>query len=124
MVQGNPLGTSVYSLEQIADGWAIGESTNIMNGMLAQTTTLKTDGSLNPRSLVQTGSMQGQQLKTDITFAGGRAKGTSMTAAQTGPKTTTVDTELPAGTLRLGCGAAGAEALSLGRGCKVHRQRV
>ncbi len=99
MVQGNPLGTSVYSLEQISDGWAIGESTNIMNGMLAQTTTLKTDGSLNPRSLVQTGSMQGQQLKTDITFAGGRAKGTSMTAAQTGPKTTTVDTELPAGTL-------------------------
>ena len=43
--------------------------------------------------------MQGQSLKTDIVFANGRAKGSARPAAQTGPKTTAVRRELPAGTL-------------------------
>ncbi len=99
MVQGNALGGSAVAVEARAGGWVIRESTNIMNGMVDQKTTLETDASLAPVSLAQSTSMQGQSLKTDIVFANGRAKGSAMTAAQTGPKTTAVDTELPAGTL-------------------------
>ncbi len=99
MVQGNALGGAVVAVETREGGWVIRESTNIMNGMIDQKTTLETDRSLAPTKLVQNTSMQGQALKTDITFADGRAKGTAMTASQTGPKTIAVDAELPVGTL-------------------------
>ncbi len=99
MVQGNALGGAVIWLEARDGGWVIRESTNIMNGMVDQKTTLETDKVLAPTKLSQNTSMQGQALKTEITFANGRATGSAMTAAQTGPKTTAVDAELPAGTL-------------------------
>ncbi len=99
MMQGNALGASVVSLEGVAGGWVVREATNLMGGMIDQKTTLETDKSLAPTKLVQTASMQGQKLNTEIAFAGGRATGSSMTATQTGPKTTAVDAEVPAGTL-------------------------
>jgi zinc protease len=99
MVQGNALGSSVYALEKSAGGWTVRESTNVMNGMMTQQTTLESDASLNATLLKQTGSMQGQALKTDITFAGGKATGSATSVTQTGPKTITVDAALPAGTL-------------------------
>lgn len=99
MVQGNALGSSVQALEAREGGWIIRESTNIMNGMVDQKSTLQTNGSLAPELLSQNTSMQGQALKTDITFADGRAKGSAMTASQSGPQTIAVDAELPAGTL-------------------------
>ncbi len=99
MVQGNALGSSVQVLEARDGGWIIRESTNIMNGMVDQKSTLQTNGSLAPEMLSQSTSMQGQALKTDITFTDGRAKGSAMTANQSGPQTTAIDTELPAGTL-------------------------
>jgi len=99
MVQGRALGSSVYAVESRAGGWTLRESTNIMSGMIAQSTTLETDASLAPTLLNQTGSMQGQALKTEISFGSGRAKGSAMTAAQAGPTTIAVDTELPSGTI-------------------------
>lgn len=99
MVQGNALGSSVYSLEARNGGWTMRETTSIMNGMIAQQTTVTTDASLGATKIAQSGSMQGQKLNTDIEFSGGRAKGTSMTAAQAGPQTKPIDVEIPAGTI-------------------------
>jgi hypothetical protein len=75
MVQGNALGTSVVSVEAKSGGWTMSENTNIMNGMIAQRTTLESDAALAPLSLQQGASMQGQQTKTDVAFTGGKAKG-------------------------------------------------
>ena len=99
MVQGQAMGGSVYEVEKVANGWSVRESTNIMNGMMVQNTDLQMDGSLNPVSLKQTGSMQGQKLNTEIAFKGGKATGSSTTPSQTGPKTVAVDATVPAGTL-------------------------
>ncbi len=99
MVQGNALGSSVYSVEQSGSGWVLREATNIMNGMVDQRTTLETDASLTPTSLVQSASMQGQALNTNITFDKGRASGSAMTPSQTGPTTVAVDAVLPPGTI-------------------------
>jgi hypothetical protein len=99
MVQGNALGFSVYSVESRTGGWTLRESTNVMNGMIVQKTALETDGALVPTSLIQSGSMQGQALTTNIAFAGGKATGRAMSASQTGPKTIEVNTTLPGGTI-------------------------
>ncbi len=98
-VQGNPLGSSVYVLEQRDGGWTYGEKTNVMNGMIAQETSLQTDGALAPQRLSQSASMQGQKTQTTIDFANGRAKGTAGVPSQTGPTTKAIDVEMPAGTL-------------------------
>ncbi len=98
-VQGNAAGSSVYALESRAGGWTIRENTSIMGGMMKQTTQLDTDASMAPASLAQTMTMQGQAMKTEVTFAGGRAKGSATTPGQTGPQTKAIDTELPAGTI-------------------------
>jgi hypothetical protein len=99
MVQGNPLGQAVMSVEAANGGWVLKDNTSIMNGMIAQQSTLQVDASLAPTSLQQGMSMQGQQLKTDIAFAGGKAKGSAQTMSQQGPKTVTIDTDVPKGSI-------------------------
>jgi hypothetical protein len=99
MVQGNALGASVVSVEAKNGGWTMSENTNVMNGMIAQRTTLESDAVLSPVSLQQGASMQGQQTKTDVAFAGGKAKGSAQTPSQTGPQTKAIDTDLPSGTI-------------------------
>ena len=99
VMQGRTIGTSVQSVEARSGGWTVRESTNVMNGVMAQQTALETDASLASTSLVQSASMQGQVLKTNVVFAGGRAKGSAMSASQAGPKTVSVDIEIPAGTI-------------------------
>ena len=98
-VQGNPAGSSVYALESRAGGWTVRENTSIMGGMMVQTTTLDTDASLAPTVLAQTMTMQGQVMKTDVTFAAGRAKGSATTPTQTGPQSKAIDIAIPAGTI-------------------------
>ena len=98
-VQGNPAGSSVYALESRAGGWTVRENTSIMGGMMVQTTTLDTDASLAPTLLAQTMTMQGQAMKTDVTFAAGRAKGSATTPTQNGPQSKAIDVAIPAGTI-------------------------
>lgn len=99
MVQGNPVGSSVVSLESANNGWVLKENTSIMGGMVSQQTTLQTDSALVPVSLEQGMSMQGQPLKTQVAFANGKATGSAQTMSQQGPQTITVNTALPAGTI-------------------------
>jgi hypothetical protein len=87
------------SVDAKSGGWTMSENTNIMNGMIAQRTTLESDATLSPMSLQQGASMQGQQTKTDVAFAGGKAKGSAQTPSQTGPQTKAIDTDLPSGTI-------------------------
>ncbi|GLC23769.1 insulinase family protein [Roseisolibacter agri] len=98
-VQGNVLGSSVYELAKDGDGWKVTEATSIAGGVVQQSTTLRTDASLAPRALEQRGKVQGQDTKADVTYAGGRAKGSSATPGPQGIKQLTIDTELPAGTI-------------------------
>jgi zinc protease len=99
MMQGQAIGQSVVSVDAKNGGWTLTENTNLMNGVIARRSTLENDGGFAPLSLQQGGSMQGQQIKTDIAFASGKAKGSSQTPSQTGPQTKTIDADVPKGTI-------------------------
>lgn len=87
-------------LEKTADGWRYVEDTRL-GGFVAQTTTLDLDASGAMKAVKQTGKVQGQDAAIDVSYAGGRAKGTaSAPDPQTGRiKRITLDTALVAGTL-------------------------
>ena len=87
-------------LEKTADGWRYVEDTRL-GGFVAQTTTLDLDASGAMKAVKQTGKVQGQDAAIDVSYAGGRAKGTaSAPDPQTGQiKRITLDTALVAGTL-------------------------
>lgn len=99
MVQGNALGSSVYALESTANGWMVRESTNVMNGMVLQTTALETDAKFKPKTLLQSGTMQGQALKSEIAFSDAHATGNAMSMSAAGPQSVVVDATLPLGTI-------------------------
>jgi len=99
LVQGNALGSQVSTLEKVAGGWRYTERTAIPMAGIQQNTTLTFTDAIEMQEVHQTGSAGGQQLKVDVTFAGGRAKGKSVTPAQTGPKTVDVDAEMPKGVI-------------------------
>jgi hypothetical protein len=67
--------------------------------MMNQTTTLTLSPTGAVRTVMQSGSMQGQATKIDATYANGRVKGSATTASQTGPKTVTFDTTVAPGTI-------------------------
>lgn len=98
-IQGNPLGYSVENVEKTGDGWTVRDDVLIAGGLVRQSTTLVTDARLAPRSLVQTGSQQGQSLAASVTFADGRAKGTASRPGPQGVQPVTVDAAVPAGAL-------------------------
>lgn len=87
-------------LEKTADGWRYVEDTRL-GAFVVQTTTLDLDASGVMKSVKQTGKVQGQDAAVDVSYAGGRAKGTaSAPDPQTGQiKRITLDTALVPGTL-------------------------
>jgi hypothetical protein len=99
LAQGNPLGATVLHVQRRPGGWSLVDTTVIAGGVVRQYTALETDASLAPRTLTQTGSLQGQAVNTSVTYAGGRAKGTSARPTPQGVQPVTVDAAVPAGTL-------------------------
>ncbi|HSE52047.1 MAG TPA: insulinase family protein [Gemmatimonadales bacterium] len=87
-------------LEKTADGFRYVEDTRL-GAFVVQTTTLDLDASGAMKSVKQVGKVQGQDAAIDVSYAGGRAKGTaSAPDPQTGQiKRITLDTALVAGTL-------------------------
>jgi hypothetical protein len=87
-------------LEKTADGFRYVEDTRL-GGFVVQTTTLEIDATGGMKSVKQVGKVQGQDAAIDVSYAGGRAKGTaSAPDPQTGQiKRITLDTALAAGTL-------------------------
>jgi zinc protease len=96
MVQGNPFGFQRGKLEKSGSGWKYTEDTNL-GPIMSQHTEVTFDGDLTPGRVTQTGQQQGQQAKIEVSYAGGRAKGSATTPAPTGPKTVQVDAELVKG---------------------------
>ncbi len=52
---------------------------------------MRVDNQPYMRQVTQRGSMQGQELKTDLAYAGGRVKGSAMTPSQQGIKTIAIE---------------------------------
>lgn len=97
LLQGKAIGSQVDKLEKVAGGWKWTETTEIAMAALQQTTTLTFSNALEMQEVHQAGTQGGQAAKIDISYAGGRAKGSATTPSQTGPKTIAVDAEMPKG---------------------------
>jgi len=102
LVQGNVLGAETMKVEVSGDSIVFTETVTIPIAGLKQTSVVVLNNDLSMRRSNQTGTIQGQQVESHLTYAGGRVKGTSMTPSpQPGgtPKTTAVDTTVEAGTI-------------------------
>jgi hypothetical protein len=89
-----------------------------MGGMIASKGTLLTDATLGARKATTEGSMQGMPLKTDVTFANGRATGTATDVTPQGPKAVAVDAAVPAGAIEQSALAAALPLLPWKAGAK------
>jgi len=98
LAQGNQLGALTMDFEKTPDGYRYTEGTAIA-AFVQQKTIVLTGSALEPRSVQQTGMVQGQDTKIDVTFAGGRAKGSATTLTPQGLKTVEIDTALAAGSI-------------------------
>ncbi|MGH7717770.1 MAG: DUF3108 domain-containing protein, partial [Gemmatimonadaceae bacterium] len=98
LVQGNPMGWQRATLEKTAGGYRYVEDAQI-GPILRQTTELTFTDDLEMRQVKQTGKVQGQDTNIDVTYAGGRAKGSAVTPSPAGIQPVTVDAEVPAGVL-------------------------
>jgi hypothetical protein len=86
----------VVTVERTAEGdCRVVENTTI-GTMMKQTTRVLVAGCDHITEVKQTGSSRGQEMNTDLRYAGGRVKGIAITPGPNGPATQLVDTEVPA----------------------------
>ncbi|MBM4195067.1 MAG: hypothetical protein FJ202_11920 [Gemmatimonadetes bacterium] len=96
-VQGNAFGFQRGVLERSGDGWKYTDDTQL-GPIIQQHTEVTFGADLAMRQVVQSGKAQGMEMKIDVAYGGGRAKGSATTPQPTGGvKTIQVDAELPAG---------------------------
>lgn len=98
MVQGQPFGFMRSTLEKTATGWKLTEETRI-GSLLSQHTETTFGADAAPAAVKQSGKVQGQDTKIDVTYAGGRARGSAATPGPTGITPVTIDTVVPAGVI-------------------------
>ncbi|HEY0972480.1 MAG TPA: insulinase family protein [Gemmatimonadales bacterium] len=99
LVQGNPFGHTVTEVARATDGGVtITESTQL-GPVMQQTTTVTLTPALEPLRVEQSGRVQGQATKVDVTYANGRVTGTAATPGMTGITEKTVDAEVPEGVI-------------------------
>jgi zinc protease len=98
MVQGNALGYQKSSLVKAEGGWLYTEDSQIA-GVISQHTEVRFTEALEMRSVAQNGKQAGKETKINVTYAGGRAKGSASTPQPPAGeiKTVAVDAEVPAG---------------------------
>ena len=97
-LQGNPFGYQTTRLERDGDGWRYVEKT-VLGPVINQTSVITFNGTGVMRTSKQTGTVQGQEAMIDVTYANGKATGTSKTPGPQGPTSITVNSEMPAGAL-------------------------
>ena len=95
LVQGNPFGFQSSRLERVDGGWKYSETTRLAT-FIQQNTEVRFTDKIVMQSVNQTGRVQGQDTRIDVTYAGGRAKGSAVTPGQGGVKTVAVDADVPA----------------------------
>jgi zinc protease len=99
VMQGNPVGSMRTALEKTATGgYRFTDATQIM-AAIQQSTELTFSGNGEMQAVKQTGKVQGQDVKVDVSYAGGRAKGSALTPSREGIKQVAVDAALPAGAI-------------------------
>ena len=101
MVQGNAMGWQTTRLARTPAGFVY-RSALQLGAMMRQTSEMSFGGDLVPQRMLASGSMGPMAISTDLTYANGRVKGTSVTPTPTGPKTVTVDTALAPGVVDVG----------------------
>ena len=98
-VQGNVFGYQRNMLEKSGAGWKYSEDTQI-GPIVQQHTEVFFGADLAMGMVKQTGKSQGKDTKIDVSYAGGRAKGSATTPQPDGSlKNVQVDTEMPTGTV-------------------------
>jgi len=97
---GNKIGWQRGVFEAAGDGFRYSEDLRL-GGFVEQSTTLELDRAGQMKSVKQTGKQQGQDVTVDVSYAGGRAKGSAKAPdPKTGQvKAVTVDTALAEGTI-------------------------
>lgn len=99
LVQGNPFGYQVSSLEREGDGWLYKERSQLAT-VISQQTEVRIAADLTPRGTEQSGRFQGQEMKLSVTYANGTASGEGMTpGAQGMTPVKYAAVALPAGTV-------------------------
>jgi hypothetical protein len=95
VVQGRTVGGVRETIERTATGFRL-TSAQAMAGM-SQSTNVDFSKSLEMRAVKQTGQVRGSEMKIDVTYDKGRAKGSATTPGPQGLKTIVVDTTVPRG---------------------------
>jgi len=98
LVNNQPMGSSVWGLERLGDGFVTHENTTIGTAM-SQITTVELTRSGEPRRVTQSGMVRDIPGGINIAYANGRVTGTVDAVTSTGPKHFAVDTAVPAGTV-------------------------
>jgi hypothetical protein len=96
MVQGNALGFQRMALEKNASGFRYTSDLQIATAV-KQSLDMALNDRMDMQAIHITGTVQGQPIKTDVTFAGGRATGSATAPSKEGIKTTAVDVAVPSG---------------------------
>jgi zinc protease len=99
LIQGTPQGFQTAALEKGPAGFSYRTNVSIAGGVVTQAGEASFTSDLRPLSVKQTGKVQGQGTSTDLTYSGGRVKGSATTMAAGGPKSNTVDTAVAAGVI-------------------------
>jgi hypothetical protein len=98
LINNQQMGTSVWGLQQLGDGFVAHESTTIGTTM-SQTTTVELTKSGEAQRVTQSGMVRDVPGAINISYAGGRVTGTVDAVTPTGPKHFAVDTTVPPGTV-------------------------
>ena len=77
-VQGNAFGFQRSRLERAGNGWKSTEDTRL-GPVMQQHTEVSFDAAATMQQVVQTGKVQGIDTRIEVTYAGGRAKGSAAT---------------------------------------------
>ena len=98
-VQGNPFGYQTSKLDKSANGWTYSEHTSIATFVQLNTVVTFTDA-LVPMKATQSGKQGPMEVKIDVTYADGRAKGSATAPQPDGTaKNVAVDAAVPPGTI-------------------------
>ena len=83
MVQGQPFGYQVASLDRDGDGWVYRERSQLAT-VVQQNTEVRFGADLTMRAVTQTGRFQGQEMRLNVMYTNGKATGDGVTPGAQG----------------------------------------
>ena len=117
VVQGNPFGAQVTTIQVAGDSIVFTEATTLGTFVQQRTTVVLSAADLATRRSDQSGTVQSQQSEIHLVYTGGRVKGSAIVPQAGGtPKTVAVDTTVPAGAIDDNALSLAVQALPLAEG--------